>query len=170
MESSAEIVNRVAQSPLLLLDLEDHYPQGERVLYDLKENLWQGLALKEKDFRAWLKTHDWQQYQDKYVALHCSTDAIIPTWAYMLWTVHATPYAKKIVVGTLEDLEKAIFLDFIEQLDLSAYHDKKVVVKGCSRLPVPLLAYTSLTARLQPIVQSLFFGEPCSTVPLYKRK
>jgi hypothetical protein len=163
-----EIVNRVAQSALISLDLEELYPQGRRVLYDLKENLFQGLILKEKDFRTFLKSHDWVQYQDAHVAITCSVDAIVPTWAYMLLALHLEPYAKTIVQGSLQTLEEELFRQVIDRLDLEAYKQKKIVVKGCSKLPVPLSAYTHIASRLRPVVASLMFGEPCSTVPLYK--
>ncbi|MCS6822158.1 MAG: DUF2480 family protein [Microscillaceae bacterium] len=164
-----EIINRVAKSSLQTIDLENLYPQGKRILYDLKENLFQGLVLREKEFREFLKNHDWTQYKDAYVAITCSADAIVPTWAYMLLAVHLAPYAQKIVFGDLQALESELFREKIENLDLTPYHNAKVVVKGCSKVEVPTSAYVELSAKLQPIVQSLMFGEPCSTVPLYKK-
>lgn len=164
-----EIVNRVAGSGLISLDLEAYYHPGERVVYDLKDNLYMGLILREKEFRAFLKGHDWSQYAKKNVAITCTEDAIIPTWAYMLLTLQLQPYANMIVFGTLADLEEKLFFNAIATINPEEYHNARVVVKGCSKVPVPTAAYVELTRVLQPVVQSLLFGEPCSTVPLYKR-
>jgi hypothetical protein len=163
------IINKVAKSGLISLDLEDYYHQGERVIYDLKDNLFMGLILKEKDFREFLKTHDWVQFTNKNVAITCTEDAIIPTWAYMLLTIYLQPYANAVVFGSLADLEAKLFYDVIANLNVEAYRDARVVVKGCSKHPVPMAAYIEITQKLNPVVQSLMFGEPCSTVPLYKR-
>ena len=165
-----EIINKVALSSLVSLDLEDHYHAGERVIYDLKDNLFMGLILREKDFRAFLKEHDWSQYSGKNVAIACSEEAIIPTWAYMLLTIQLEPYANMIAFGSLEILEQKLFDEAIQKIDVQAFAGKKVVVKGCSKVPVPTTAYLEITRKLKPVVQSLMFGEPCSTVPLYKRK
>jgi hypothetical protein len=165
-----EIVNKVANSGLLQIDLETLYPSGERVVFDLKDLLYEGLLLREKDFRAFLKTHEWSNYVGKHIAITCSTNAIVPTWAYMLLSIHLTPYAQTIVFGNLHTLEEALFSKALQQLDLSTYQDAKVVVKGCSKQEVPLSAYIELSKILRPVVSSLMFGEPCSTVPLYKRK
>ena len=164
-----EIVNRVAGSGLVSLDLEAYYHPGERVVYDLKDNLYMGLILREKEFRAFLKEHDWSHYAGKNVAITCTEDAIIPTWAYMLLTLQLQPYANMIVFGTLADLEEKLFFNAIATIHPEEYHNARVVVKGCSKVPVPTAAYVELTRVLQPVVQSLLFGEPCSTVPLYKR-
>lgn len=164
-----EIINKVNRSPLVSLDLEELYPQGERVLYDLKENLFQGLILKEKDFRAFVKEYDWSLYQDKYVAITCTTEAIVPTWAYMLLTIHLEPYARHIVFGNLEDLEKVLFQQVLSSINLQDYADKKIVIKGCSKLPIPTTAYIEITRLLRPVVSSIMYGEPCSTVPLFKK-
>jgi hypothetical protein len=164
-----EIINKVANSSLITIDLEDFYPKGERILYDLKQNLWQGLILKEKDFREFLKNHDFSQYQDKYVAIFCSVDAIIPTWAYMLLTLQFNVYAKKVVFGTLEDLDKELLKEKLQTIDLEEFRDKKVVIKGCGKINIPTHTYVLLTNILQPYVQSLMYGEPCSTVPLFKK-
>jgi hypothetical protein len=164
-----EIINRVASSGLVTLNLEDYYAPGDRVMYDLKDNLFMGLILKEKDFRAFLKGHDWSQYAGKHVAITCTEDAIIPTWAYMLLTLQLQPHAQSIVYGTLVDLEEKLYFDAIACIDVTDYQDVRVVVKGCSDVPVPVAAYVELTRVLRPVVQSLLFGEPCSTVPLYKR-
>lgn len=167
---TAPIVNRVASSGLITLDLEEYYHPGERLVYDLKDNLFMGMILKEKDFRAFLKEHDWSQYAGKNVAITCTEDAIIPTWAYMLLTLQLQPYAHTVVYGSLQDLDEKLYFDAIARIDPTDYQDKKVVVKGCSKVPVPTAAYVELTRRLSPVVQSLLFGEPCSTVPLFKRK
>ncbi|KAB7731884.1 DUF2480 family protein [Rudanella paleaurantiibacter] len=164
-----EIVNRVANSGLVTLDLEELYHPGERVVYDLKDNLYMGLILKEKDFREFLKTHDWSQYNGKNVAVTCSEDAIVPTWAYMLLTLHLQPHAHMVVFGSLQDLEEKLYFDAIAQINPDDYRDARVVVKGCSKVPVPTAAYVEVTRLLKPVVQSLMFGEPCSTVPLFKR-
>jgi hypothetical protein len=165
-----EIVNRVAQSKLKVIDLEELYPKGIRVVIDLKDWLFEGLVLKEKDFRETVANHDWAQYQNCFVAINCSTDAIIPDWAFMLVTVHLQPYAKKIVAGNLESLETLIFQDLISELDVSVYENLPVIVKGCSHKPIPLNAYVSLTQKLQTVAKSIMFGEACSSVPLFKRK
>ncbi len=162
-------MNRVAGSGLVSLDLETYYHPGERVVYDLKDNLYMGLILREKEFRAFLKEHDWSQYAGKNVAITCTEDAIIPTWAYMLLTLQLQPYAHIVVYGTLDDLEEKLFFDAIASIRPEEYQNARVVVKGCSKVPVPTAAYVELTRLLQPVVQSLLFGEPCSTVPLYKR-
>lgn len=164
-----EIINRVANSSLNTIDLEDLYPEGERVLLDIKEQLWQGLALKEKDFRAYIKATDWSVYQDKYVALSCSVDAIIPTWAYMLLATALNPFAKRVVFGDLTYLEGILFEEVIERIDYSQYQDARVVIKGCSDRAVPTASYVKLTEKLQPFAKAIMFGEPCSTVPLWKK-
>ncbi|MCF0062201.1 DUF2480 family protein [Dyadobacter chenwenxiniae] len=164
-----EIVNRVAVSGIVSLDLEELYHPGQRVLYDIKDNLWQGMILKEKDFREFLKTHEWTQYQGKNVAIICSEDAIVPTWAYMLLAVQLEPYANAVVFGDLNVLEDKLFAEAISKLNISEFEDKRVVVKGCSKVNVPISAYVEISRLLKPIVQSLMFGEPCSTVPLYKK-
>ena len=166
---SDEIVNRVANSGLITFNLEDLFPEGERVLYDIKDNLWQEIALKEKDFRAFVKEHDWSEYQDKFVAIHCSVDAIVPTWAYMLLTTKLAPFAKKVVFGNLQDLENQLFEDVLSKINPQDYVDARVVIKGCSDVTVPTSAYVRLTQLLQPVAKVLMYGEPCSTVPLYKK-
>lgn len=164
-----EIINRVASSGLISLDLEEYYHPGERVIYDLKDNLYQGMILREKDFREFIKEHDWSNYQGKNVAIVCSEDAIVPTWAYMLLATKLEPYAHTFVFGDLQALEDKLFYEALSRLDLEAFRGAKVVVKGCSKHPVPTAAYVEVTRLLKPLVQSLMFGEPCSTVPLYKR-
>ncbi|MDH4461470.1 MAG: DUF2480 family protein [Spirosomataceae bacterium] len=163
------IINKVATSGLITFDLEDLYDKNERVIYDLKDNLFMGMILKEKDFREFLKTHDWSPYTGKNVAIICSEDAIIPTWAYMLLALKLEPVANAVVFGDLAALEDKLFYDAIAKVNPEDYRDARVVVKGCSKVPVPTAAYVEITRKLQPVAQSLMFGEPCSTVPLYKR-
>lgn len=170
MNIQENIVNKVAQSGLLTFDPASLYPVGERVLYDIKENLFMGLMLREKDFREFIKQHDWAQYQDQFVAVTCSADAIVPTWAYMLLANKLAIYATKVVFGDLEVLETVLFEEAINQLDLEKFRDQRVVIKGCGDINVPVSAYVSLTFRLTPVVKSILYGEPCSTVPVYKRK
>lgn len=166
---SEEIINRVAKSGLITFNLEGLFPEGERVLYDIKDNLWQEIALKEKDFRDFVKKHDWSQYQNKYIALHCSVDAIVPTWAYMLLTTKLAPFAKKVTFGNLSDLEIALFEEALAKIKPEDYMDARVVIKGCSDKAVPASAYVRITELLQPVAKVLLYGEPCSTVPLYKK-
>ena len=169
MDSSDTIINRVAGSALVSIDLEDLYHPGKRVLYDIKDNLFEGIVLKEKDFRDFIRNHDWTQYSEKNIAITCSVDAIIPTWAYMLLVTKMEPYANMIVLGNLQDLENALFKEALDKLDIEAYRNRKVVIKGCSDKPVPEYAYVELTRKLRPLVASIMFGEPCSTVPVYKK-
>jgi len=164
-----EIVNRVAASGLITIDLEELFPSGDRVLYDLAQNLWQGLVLKEKDFRTFIKEKDWTEYAGKHVAIVCSEDAIVPAWASMLLATKLQNHAQTVFFGSLEEMEVVLFDRMIQQLSTSDYSDARVVIKGCSKLPVPQHAYVALTAKLVPVVKSLLFGEPCSTVPLYKQ-
>jgi hypothetical protein len=163
------IVNRVANSPLVTFDLEALYHPGERVMIDIAEVLYEGLILKEKDFREYVKSVDGKQYKGKNVAIWCSIDAIIPTWAYMLLATRIAPYAHMVVYGTLENLEKALYQKAISAIDISEYKDKKVVIKGCARIKVPDAAYVEITRLLTPVVSSIMYGEACSTVPLYKK-
>ncbi len=167
---SKEIINRVAKSPLITFDLEQLYPKGDRIVFDIKDWLYEELILKEKDFRNAVKNHDWSQYQNAFVALTCSTDAIIPSWAFMLVSAALVPFAQKIVVGDLELLETVLFEDVIHQLDITEFKNKPIIIKGCANKPIPASAYTFLIKKLQPIAKSLLFGEACSTVPLYKSK
>ena len=165
-----EIINRVANSKLITLDLEDYYPTGKRVIIDIKDWLFQELILKEKDFREHIKNHNWEQYQDSYVALTCSSDAIIPSWAYLLIASSLASFAKKTIVGDLELLETVIFQEIIGQLDVSDFNDKPIIIKGCTNKPIPPSAYNFLIQKIQPIAKSIMFGEACSTVPLFKAK
>jgi len=170
MEIQENIVNKVAQSGLVTLDPAVFYPEGERVVYDIKDNLYMGLILREKDFREFVKAHDWRQYQDKYVGITCSADAIVPAWAYMLLANRLAPYAKEVVFGDADVLETVLFIKNIAKLDIEQYRDQRIVLKGCGDVPVPVSAYVELTKKLTPSVKSLMFGEPCSTVPIYKKK
>ena len=165
-----EIINKVSNSSLVVLDLEDYYPEGERILFDIKDWLYKGLVLKEKDFRQKVSANNWEQYKDKFVALTSSTDAIVPAWAYMLISVHLEPFVKKSLIGNLETLESSIYQDIIQNLDASDYKDKLVIIKGCSNKPVPDNALILLSQKLQPVVKSIMYGEACSSVPLFKRK
>lgn len=165
-----EIINRVAQSKLEVIDLEDYYPQGKRVQFDIKDWLHEGLVLREKEFRQYVKEHDWSQYQDQYLALNCSTDAIIPAWAYLLISIELASYSKKTIIGDLDALETSIYQDIIKDLDLNLYQDKPIIIKGCSNKPVPDNAYVLLSEVLQPIAKSIMYGEACSSVPLFKKK
>ena len=165
-----EIINKVAQSKLVTFDLEDYYPKGERKVLDLKGWLYEGIILREKEFRTFLAEYDWEQYTDAFVALTCSTDAIVPGWAYMLVTTKLQPYAKKIIQGDLQDLETSLYQTVIAGLDVSMYLDMPVIIKGCSHKPVPPNAYLLLTEKLMPVAKSIMYGEACSSVPLFKRK
>jgi len=140
------------------------------VLFDISDWLYEGIILREKEFRVHTETHDWAQYRDAFVALYCSTDAIVPGWAYMLLTTKLQPFSKKTVQGTLEQLETSLYQSVLEHLDVTEFKDKSVIIKGCSNKPVPLNAYLLITERLRPIVKSLMYGEACSSVPLHKRK
>lgn len=163
------ITNKVAQSGLLTIDLEDFHLPGERIVFDLKSWLFEELILKEKDFREKISGHDWTQYDGKYVALFCSADAIVPTWAYMLVVTNLQPHARKIVFGNQEKLEEHLFEEQLSKLNPEEYKDQRVVIKGCSTDKVPVSAYTRLTEILRPVAKSIMYGEPCSTVPIYKQ-
>ena len=165
-----EIVNRVSNSQLITFDLEEFYTPGERVLFDMKDFLFQGIILKEKEFRETIKSHNWSQYTGKHVAIACSTDAIIPTWAFMLLSIALQPYANRVVFGNLAELESQLFYDSLAGIDWEQYRDKKMIIKGCSKVEVPLSAYVEVTNHLRSIAGSIMFGEPCSTVPLFKKK
>jgi hypothetical protein len=164
-----EIINKVSNSALEVFDLEDYYPAGTRRQIDISQWLFEGFLLKEKDFREALKNHDWAQYQDMYVAIHCATDAIIPAWATILVTVYLAPFAKKVVTGNLTDLETALYQEIIPAIDYTKYQDKPVILKGCSKKPVPESAYIMAIQKLQPFAKSIMYGEACSAVPLFKK-
>ncbi|AKA35084.1 DUF2480 family protein [Flagellimonas lutaonensis] len=166
----SDIVNRVAQSKLVTFDLEAYYPEGKRVLFDIKDWLHEGLILREKEFRAKVTEHDWSQYADAFVALTCSTDAIVPGWAFMLLASRLQPHAKKVVQGDLEILETLLYNDILQNLDVSDLADKPVIIKGCSNKPVPKNAYLMAVAKIQPVAKSIMYGEACSSVPIHKKK
>jgi len=166
---SEPIVNKVAESSLLEIDLEDYYPEGEVVVFDLKDFLFMGLILKEKDFREALKQLDFSVYRDKLVAVTCSADAVVPVWAYMLLASYLQPVAREVVAGDAAFLHKTLFLRNINSIDIAAYADKRVVVKGCGDKPIGEFAYLEITRLLRPVVKSIMYGEPCSTVPVFKR-
>src|SRR6195952_5594081 len=170
MDIQENIINKVAQSGLVSLDPASFYPQGERVVYDIVDNLYMGLMLREKDFREFVKGHDWEQYAGKNVAITCSADAIVPAWAYMLIANRLAPYAVEVVFGDADVLETVLFVKSIAKMDTEQYRDQRIVIKGCGDVPVPVSAYVELTKKLTPIVKSLMFGEPCSTVPIYKKR
>lgn len=165
----SEIINRVANSPIVSLDLEQYYPIGERVVFDLKPFLFQEIVLREKDFRQALKEVDWDAYKGRYVAVLCSADAIVPSWAFMLVMTYLVSVAGEALVGSLEDLEKYLMMKALAGIDPKDFEGRPVVVKGCSKLPVPLFAYGEVVRILKDSARSIMYGEPCSTVPLYKR-
>lgn len=172
MESRTEqkgIVNRVASSQLLTLNLEELYEEGSRVIFDLKEYLHQGVILKEKEFREQLQKTDWSKYQGNFVAIVCSTEAIVPTWSFMLVSLALQPFAKGVFFGSLEQLEVSLYLNRLSKVDWEQYRNAKVVIKGCSKVEVPIAAYVEVCTRLRPLATSIMFGEPCSTVPLFKK-
>ena len=164
-----EIKNKVAESGLITLSLDEYYPQGERKELDLKPWLYEGFMLKEKDFRQSVKEHDWEQYQNAYVAVFCSEDAIIPQWAYMLIGAQLAGKALQVVYGSPQSLEVVLAQKALESFNAEAYRDKRVILKGCGDVPIPPQAYLQFAALLQPVVKSLMFGEACSTVPIYKK-
>ena len=164
------IVNKIAESGLITLDLEEYYPKEEIVVFDLKAHLFMGLILKEKDFRAALQNIDWSQYQSKNVALTCSADAIIPMWAYMLVASYLRPFANEIIFGNKETVISALILKNLSKINGEEFTDKRIVVKGCGDVQIPESAYIEITKRLRPYAKSIMYGEPCSTVPIYKKK
>lgn len=164
-----EIINRVANSALEVFDLEDYYPNGTRTQIDIAQWLFEGILLREKDFREALKNHNWKQYENHFVAIHCSTDAIIPAWASILVTTYVSPFAKKTILGTISEMESALYQEILSHLDYTSYQDKAVIIKGCSKKPVPESAYVLAVQHLQPIAKSIMYGEACSAVPLFKK-
>ncbi len=163
------LINRVAESGIITINLEEHYPKRDIAEFDIKDHLFHGLILKEKDFRATLKEFNWDVFHEKWALVYCSTDAIIPVWAYMLVSSYLKPVAHDIFVGTREQYLDHHFRQALSSLDMSQYQEKRIVVKGCSDKPVPPSAYGLITAMLQPYAQSIMYGEPCSTVPIFKR-
>lgn len=166
----SEIINKVATSALKTFDLENFYEPGVRMVLDIKDQLYQGQILKEKDFRAFIKANDWSVYEKKHVAIQCSADAVVPTWAYMLLSSALTPFATTIIFGSLEDLEVVLFRKNLDQVNWSSFKEAKIVIKGCSKVYVPDTIYVEVTNRLTGVASSIMFGEPCSTVPIYKRR
>lgn len=166
----SEIVNRVSQSSLVTFNLEDYYPKGDRVLLDIKPWLYEGMILKEKDFRQHVLAHSWDDYKDAFVAITCSTEVIVPAWAFMLITSQLQPYAAKVVQGDLNFLETQLYADVINTIDFAQFKDKPVIIKGCSNKAVPPNAYIWATEQIQKVARSVMYGEACSSVPLYKRK
>jgi len=165
-----EIINKIEKSGLITLDLADFYPRGKRTIIDIKDFLWQGMILKEVEFRQMIKGHNWDQYQDQYIALFSSEDAIIANWAYMNISSKLHGIAKKTVFGNLEFLENNLFNESLKSLNPSDYQDKRVLIKGCGSTPIPTFAYVKITELLQPVVKSLMYGEACSSVPVFKAK
>jgi hypothetical protein len=166
---SDTIINKVAESGLITLDLEQFYPEAETALFDLKDYLFMGLILKEKEFREALKNIDWEIYRNKYVGVVCSADAVIPMWAYMLVASYLQPVAKDVVMADEKELHKIIFLKNILSIDVTEYADKRIVVKGCGETPIEEFAYVEITKLLRPVAKAIMYGEPCSTVPIYKK-
>lgn len=164
-----EIVNRVAKSPLVTIDLEDYYLEGNRITVDLSQWLFEGLLLREKEFRKAIEDWDITPLEDSFVALYCSTDAIIPGWAYMLVSAKLQPSTKKVIVGSLEDLETVLYAEIIQNIEVSEYTAKPIIIKGCSNKPVPQSAYVLMTQKLLPVAKSVMYGEACSSVPIYKQ-
>lgn len=167
---SDNIVNRVAKSNLKTIDLEELYPEGERKVLDIKDWLFEELILKEKDFRQYVEQHDWTQYKNAFVAVICSVDAIVPSWAFMLVASSLSEHAHKAVIGNLETLETVLYQELLEQLDYSEFIDAPVIIKGCANKPIPLAAYSLLIEKIQPVSSNIMFGEACSTVPIFKKK
>ena len=165
-----EIVNRVASSPLVTVDLEEYFPEGARKVLDISQWLWEGIVLREKDFREYVKSHDFSQYRNAFVAIQCSTEAIIPGWANMLVASKLHGVAHKTIVGSLNDLENLLFADVVAGLDISKFKDKPIIIKGCTHKSIPENAYILLVDKLQPIAKSILYGEACSSVPLFKRR
>ena len=169
MSDSDEIRNKVAESGLITFNLEKLYQVGERKTFDLKDFLYEGLILREKEYRAALKEFDWSAYKDTLVNIECNADAIVPQWAFMLAASYLEPVAKRVVMGSSETLETVLYQDVLTDLDLTQFQDERVIVKGCSKYPVPTSAFVEFVAKLRPVAKSVMYGEACSTVPLFKR-
>ena len=163
------IINKVAESSLVTLDLEDFYPKNEIAEFDLKDHLFMGLIIKEKEFREGLKELDWEKYRDKIVGITCSADAIIPMWANMLVASYLQPIAREIIFGNKKDVVASILVRNISTIDTGEYADKRIVIKGCGEIEIPEAAYVAITQKLLPTVKSIMYGEACSTVPIYKK-
>lgn len=169
MSTEKPLVNRVAESGLITINLEDYYPQTDVMELDLKDYLYKGLMLREREFRGLMDDHNWKQYEGKHLCVFCSSDAIVPTWAYMLVAVHASPFAASINQTDKQDFLNLHYRMTLQDLDAASYTDERIVIKGCSDKPVPASAYMELTRLLRPYAKSIMYGEPCSTVPLYKK-
>jgi len=167
---SDAIVNKVAESGLISIDLENYYPKGETAVFDMKDHLFMGMILKEKDFREALKNLDWSIYKNKYVAVTCTADAVIPVWAYMLVASNLSGVAKDFIMGDEKELHRTLFIKNLSAINTDDYADKRVVIKGCGETPIGEFAYIEITKLLRPVVKSIMYGEPCSTVPVYKKK
>jgi hypothetical protein len=167
---SDAIVNKVTESGLITIDPADYYPKGEAAIFDMKDFLFMGLILKEKEFREALKIFDWEKYRDKNVAINCTADAIIPVWAYMLAASYLQPVAQEVVLGDEKELHRALFLKNLSTINANEFADKRIVIKGCGELPVGEYVYAEITKLLRPVAKSIMYGEPCSTVPIYKKK
>ncbi len=167
--TNKSLVNRVANSGLITINLEDYFPAEQVVAFDIKDYLYKGLILKEKEFRAALKAYDWTAYSGKHLAVYCSTDAIVPVWAYMLITANAEPHALSVFQGNVDAFYQYAFYKALEKLDTEQFAEKRIVIKGCNNKPVPASAYMELTRKLRPFAQSIMYGEPCSTVPIFKK-
>ena len=169
MSTESTLINRVAESDLQTIALDDMIRDAAVVSFDLKDYLFQGLILKEKDFRESLKTTDWAKYKDLILSVHCSADAIIPMWAYMLIAAYSAPVAKAVYFGEPQEVLEQVLLDRIKQKDWEYLRGKRVVIKGCSDRELPASAYMEMVNQIQPLAQSIMYGEPCSTVPIFKR-
>ena len=167
---SDTIVNKVAESGLITVNPEEYYPKGETAIFDLKEFLFMGLILKEKEFRETLKNFNWGKYKEKNVAITCTAEAVIPMWAYMLVASHLQPIAKDMVAGDEKELHRTLFLKNLSSINVNEFADKRIVIKGCGEIPVSEFVYAEITKLLQPVARSIMYGEPCSTVPIYKKK
>lgn len=167
---SDPLINKVAESGLITLDLEKYYPRGQTAAFDLKDHLFMGLILKEKEFREALKNLDWEKYRNRYVAVTCTADAVIPVWAYMLIASYLQPVAKDIVMGDEKELHKILFLKNLSEINVNEFADKKIVVKGCGETAIADFVYMEITRLLRPVVKSIMYGEPCSTVPIFKKR
>jgi hypothetical protein len=167
---SDEIINKVAESGLVTLDLKNYFPRGEVAVFDMKDHLFMGMVLKEKDFREALKNMNWEKYRDRNVAITCTADAVIPVWAYMLVASALTGIARDFVMGDEKELHRTLFLKNLSAINISEFADKRMVIKGCGDTPIGEFAYTEITKLLRPVAKSIMYGEPCSTVPVYKKK
>ena len=167
---SEPIINKVAESGLVTIDLEKYYPREAVEKFDLKDHLFMDSIIKEKDFREALKNYDWEKFRDKLVAITCTTDAIIPVWAYMLVASYLQPVASDIMIGDEKEIHKTKFLKNLSKINIKEFADKKIVIKGCGETPIGEFAYAEITKLLQPVAKSIMYGEPCSTVPVFKKK